>query len=238
MPVERSLPAQLIHTVGREVVSGGLAAHTVFTADDLERRFEVSRTVVREAVKVLRSKGLLDARPKVGMVVLRREHWNLLDADVIAWHQDTDSNQALIRDLEEMRSVFEPWAARTAAERRTVEDIAALEGAYDSMLSGMASDEADGLAVSAADLLFHRTLLASTSNELMSRLGQLIAPALRLRNEMTLSHSHDDSFLGLHGAVLEAVRTQLPDDAERAMRTLLIASAEDSAVVETQGRRR
>ena len=238
MPVQRSLPAQLIHTLGREVVSGELAAHTVFTADDLERRFKVSRTVVREAAKVLRSKGLLDARPKVGMVVLRRDRWNLLDADVIAWHQDTDSNQTLIRDLEEMRSVFEPWAARIAAQRRTVDDIATLEGAYDSMARDMASGHADHLAASVADLLFHRTLLAATRNELMSRLGQLIAPALRLRNQMTLAHAHDDSFLVLHEAVLQAVRTQRPGDAERAMHTLLIASAEDNAMVETQGRRR
>lgn len=231
MPVERSLPAQLVHAVGREVVSGGLATDTVLTADDLERRFEVSRTVVREAVKVLRSKGLLDARPKVGTQVLGRHHWNLLDADVIAWHQDTDSNQALTRDLEEMRSVFEPWAARTAAGRRSADDVTALEAAFDVMVEGVAEGHPAAPEIIEADLLFHRVLLAATRNEFMSRLGELIAPALRLRNEATLSHTHDDSFLGLHRAVLDAVRGQTPDDAERAMRTLLVTSAKDSAGV-------
>jgi DNA-binding FadR family transcriptional regulator len=218
------------------VVSGVLAADTVLTAENLERRFEVSRTVVREAVKVLRSKGLLDARPKIGTVVLGRAHWNLLDADVIAWHQDSESNLGLTRDLEEMRSVFEPWAARTAAGRRTAEDLATLDDAFDGMTRGVAGGHVGDIAVIEADLLFHRALLAATQNEFMSRLGELFAPALRLRNELTHSHPHDDSFLDLHRAVLDAVRAQRAGEAEKAMHKLLLASAQDSAAVGAKGR--
>lgn len=231
MSVQRSLPAQLVHAVGREVVTGALPSHAVVTAEDLERRFQVSRTVVREAVKVLCAKGLLEARPKSGTVVLDRHRWNLLDADVIDWHHGAESNAAVTVDLEEMRSVFEPWAARTAAERGTPEDLATLEAAYDVMAAGVKAGQPDAVSVIEADLTFHRTLLAATRNEFMGRLGQLFAPALRLRNTMTLSHSHDDGFLTLHRGVLDAVRDQRPDEAQAAMHRLLLASAQDSAAV-------
>lgn len=235
MSVQRSLPAQLVHTVGREVVTGALPSHAVVTAEDLERRFRVSRTVVREAVKVLCSKGLLEARPKSGTVVLDRQRWNLLDADVIGWHHGAESNAALTVDLEEMRSVFEPWAARTAAARRTDQDLAQLQAAYSVMAAGVEAGQPDGASVIEADLRFHRTLLGATHNEFMGRLGQLFEPALRLRNTMTLSHAHDDSFLKLHHAVLGAVADQAPDAAEAAMHELLLTSAHDSAAVAHQG---
>jgi GntR family galactonate operon transcriptional repressor len=234
MVAPQSLPAQLIHTIGREVISGLLAANTVVTAEDLERRFLVSRTVVREAVKVLSAKGLVEARPKIGTVILDRPRWNLLDADVIAWHHDTGGYARLTSDLEEMRRVFEPWAARTAAERRTDSELGDLEVAYDLMAHRVAEGRVVA-AVAEADVLFHQVLMAATQNEFMARLGQLFAPALRLRDVLTMAHSHDDTFLSLHQAVLDAVRGGRPEEAEHAMRKLLLASAHDSAAIARSG---
>jgi GntR family galactonate operon transcriptional repressor len=128
-----------------------------------------------------------------------------------------------------MRSVYEPWAARCAAARRTEEELHALEAAFADMAAGVATGKPDDPAVIDADLRFHSTLLTATRKEFMGRLGALIVPALRLRNEITLSHADRIDFLPLHEAVLEAVRAQDARLAEDSMRTLLEVSARDSA---------
>lgn len=230
MAVQRSLPAQVIRTLGQDIVSGALPAKTVVTADDLERRFSVSRTVVREAVKVLSEKGLVEARTKLGTVVLERMRWNLLDPEVIDWHYGTEGHAQLMSDLEEVRFVFEPWAARSAAERRTMTNLQRLESAFGLMVEGVDRGLRDTLVID-SDVLFHGELFLATQNEFMASLGHLFAPALRLRNEIAMAHVHDDTFVSLHEAVLQEVRDQKPREAEQAMRKLLAASAHDSASV-------
>ena len=81
----RNLPRQLVLELGGKIIGGEIPPGTILTSDTLEAQFGVSRTVVREALKVLHDKGLTRARTKTGTIVLEREEWNLLDPDVIAW---------------------------------------------------------------------------------------------------------------------------------------------------------
>lgn len=209
--------------LGLKIVSGTWPPGYIIDVDALERELGVSRTVVREAVKILTSKGLIAARPKFGTYVRDRPQWNLLDADVMSWRDTERPDPDLIRDLNEMRRILEPAAARLAADRRNPEEIATMEAA----LAGMTSDDVD-LHVE-SDLLFHRSLLAATHNELLSRLEVVLKMALSIRDRLAFSSQHSSAFMALHTAVAAAIRDGDPDAAESAMRELLDAAEKDSA---------
>ena len=124
--IARNLPAQIVENIGSKIVHGEIMPGTILTSDTLEEKFKVSRTVVREALKVLHDKGLTKARTKTGTIVLERTNWNLLDEDVISWMQISGLSPELVRDLEEVRASYEPWVARIAAKRRGTKDVADL----------------------------------------------------------------------------------------------------------------
>lgn len=209
--------------LGLKIVSGTWPPGYIIDVDALEGELGVSRTVVREAVKILTSKGLIAARPKFGTYVRDRPQWNLLDADVMSWRDTERPDPDLIRDLNEMRRILEPAAARLAAHRRNPEEIATMEAA----LAGMTSDDVD-LHVE-SDLLFHRSLLAATHNELLSRLEVVLKMALSIRDRLAFSSQHSSAFMDLHTAVAAAIRDGDPDAAESAMHELLSAAEKDSA---------
>jgi DNA-binding FadR family transcriptional regulator len=106
--IARNLPTQIVHDIGSKIVHGEITPGTILTSDILEEKFKVSRTVVREALKVLQDKGLTKARTKTGTIVLERSQWNLLDPDVISWLQVSGLSPELVRDLEEVRASYEP----------------------------------------------------------------------------------------------------------------------------------
>ncbi|WP_292408547.1 GntR family transcriptional regulator, partial [Mesorhizobium sp.] len=100
----------------------------------------VSRTSVREAIKVLSAKGLVEARRRVGVRVLSRDDWRLLDPVVLSWHPDIQNDSELISGLIEARRIFEPAAAELAARRATGSDLAAIETAFNAMRDSIPHD--------------------------------------------------------------------------------------------------
>ena len=96
---EQSLHGRIVHAIGRRILSGDLRPGDLLPA---EPDLGASRTVVREAVKVLAAKGLVESRPKTGTRVRPRDAWNLLDPDVLAWQQDGAVDDALLRKLTEV----------------------------------------------------------------------------------------------------------------------------------------
>lgn len=223
----RGVHGQVVDTLGQRIVQGAIAPGELIDPADVEREVRVSRTVVREAVKVLAAKGLVDALPRRGTYVLPREQWNLLDADIMRWRHAGDGAQdaELLGNLSELRFLVEPFAARLAAQRRTTADLAGLEAALEALGEGATVDDH-----TAADLAFHRAMLTATHNELIARLDVVLEPALRARDALTFPH-RDRRHLGLHAAVLEAVRSADADQAETAMRTLLSQAAADTAAL-------
>ncbi len=211
--------------LGLKIVSGTWSPGYIIDVDALESELGVSRTVVREAIKVMTSKGLIAARPKFGTYVRDRLEWNLLDADVMSWRDTERPDPDLIRDLNEMRRILEPAAARLAAHRRSPGEIDAIETA----LAGMESADVDRHVES--DLLFHRTLLSATHNELLSRLEVVLKMAMSIRDRLAFGGPHSDGFMDLHRAVAAAVKQGDPDEAERAMYALLNAAEKDSAAL-------
>lgn len=219
----RGLHGQLVHDIGSRIVGGDLPPGSAVDTEALEREFGVSRTVVREAIKVLGAKGLVESRPKRGTVVRDRAEWNHLDPDVIAWRFEAAPDRELLRSLQELRRIFEPPGARLAAERATEADLAAMCDA----LAAMRAHHGDAEAVTGDDLRLHRAILAATRNELLPQLESVIEAALRARHRVAFSATRDTSYLDRHEEVLRAIARRDPDAAERAMRRLLDAAEID-----------
>ncbi|MFJ7073772.1 FadR/GntR family transcriptional regulator [Streptomyces sp. NPDC098781] len=224
----RGVHGQTVEALARRILGGRIPEGATLDLVALQSELDVSLTALRESLKVLAAKGMVDARQKRGTFVRARSDWNLLDADVLRWQfegadQATDADRTLLRDLSEVRAIVEPAAVRLAAERRTDTDLAALEAALDAM-GERGSDP--GRAVE-ADLAFHRALLAATHNELLERMEMVIEPGLAHRDRIVHSHPHSEDPVPAHRAVLDAVRDQDPGAAETAMRALLVQAGRD-----------
>jgi DNA-binding FadR family transcriptional regulator len=218
----RGLHAQTVETLGSRIVRGYYEPGQALPPDQLENEFGISKTVLREALRVLAAKGLVDARQKRGTVVQERAAWSLLDADLLRW-QGGQPDAAFFANLAEVRGIVEPAGARLAAERRTQDDLHALRAAIDQM----ASAGNDALAVVAADLAFHQALLDAAHNELLSRMEVVIEAGLRARDAVVHSGEHWPDSVPVHRAILDAIEAQDGAAAERAMRRLLEQAAVD-----------
>jgi DNA-binding FadR family transcriptional regulator len=181
------------------------------------KRLRMSRSAVREAMKMLKAKGLLDSRPKVGTRVEPRERWNLLDRDVLAWYMATPDRTRFLRSVQEMRRIFEPEAAALAAVHRDARQMAAITTACRDM--GAATTFERRIE---ADVRFHLAILSAAGNEFLVPFGFLIESALTnvfvqvTRQVGTLQHAQS-----LHEDIEKAIRRRRPDGARRAVRRLL-----------------
>lgn len=191
------------------------------TEPELCRALGVSRTTLREAVKNLAAKGLVEVGPRTGTRVRPRHAWNLLDGDVVRWRLSLGVDARLVQDIYEMRECFEPRAAAFAAERGSEEEHAAVGWALDAM----AASGADAEAAVEADVRFHAAILLASGNPFLRSFTPMIEETLRAcfriaRHRVRLSP--DD--LSQHGAVLSALRRRNPAMAERATQRLLRVS--------------
>lgn len=180
-------------------------------------RFGVSRTVLREAMRTLTSKGLIESRPKVGTRVRTRSAWNLLDVDVLEWYSRVASPLQFALKLQEMREMIEPYAAALAAANHDEAALAPLAAAHRAMVEARNVDE-----WVRADLRFHLSVLAACSNELLIPLGTLIERTLEA--QLRLNAKRADVFnaaLPEHTAVFDAIVARDRDSARRAMAGLL-----------------
>jgi DNA-binding FadR family transcriptional regulator len=212
-----------VHEIGVRIVDGQLKPGETLPDNGFVGEAEVSRTVVREAIKVLAAKGLVESRPKVGTRVRPRRDWNLLDPDVLAWQLEAGPTREFLEDALELRQLIEPAAARLAAGRATDEEIAALQEAFTAMC------EARDLEASIdADVRFHSILLQAAHNELLEHLSSIVTAVLRMlfafssRPPRTFTRA-----LPLHEAIIEAVQSHDPEAAEAAALRLLEDTAKN-----------
>ncbi|HEY7604961.1 MAG TPA: FadR/GntR family transcriptional regulator [Gaiellaceae bacterium] len=214
----QGLHGALVHDIGVRILSGELEPGDALpTEAELTGEVAASRTVLREAVKVLAAKRLVQSRPKTGTRVRPRSEWNLLDPDVLAWQLEAGPPRAFLQDALELRQLIEPAAARLAADRATDTEIAALQEAFTAM------SEARNLeAWIEPDVRFHSILLQAAHNELLEHLLSIVTAVLRMlfafssRPPRTFTRA-----LPLHEAIIDAVRSHDPDAAEAAALRLL-----------------
>jgi GntR family transcriptional regulator, galactonate operon transcriptional repressor len=172
---------------------------------------------------VLSAKGIIDARQKRGTFVLPRTAWNNLDGDVMRWRSAGPPDFALLENLTEVRTIVEPAAARLAAERATDEDVQSLDDA----LGRMAKADGQAADAIAADLDFHRALLAATHNPLLVEMERVIANGLAQRDKVVHNADPADDPVPSHRAVLDAIRARDAVAAEEAMRALVDKASDD-----------
>ena len=123
-----------VFDLGIAIVSGRLPEGVPFPEAEIGKMLGVSRTVVREATKVLAAKGLLRSRPRVGTVPLPRDSWDVLDPEVLGWMLEHGPIADVIRDVSEVRMIIEPAAARLAAMRRSAEEAERLRALADELV--------------------------------------------------------------------------------------------------------
>ena len=213
---KRNLFAQVADELGSRIVRGEIKPGGAFPIEaELGQEFGASRSVIREAVKSLAAKGLLESRTRTGIRVLPPERWNLFDLDVLEWRYTSMPPEHFFRELFEIRRMIEPEAAAFAAERATSAEIVAIESAYDAMETSKATTD-DAIA---ADLLFHQSILAAGHNALLLQMGSLIGVGLLV--SYRISKDPFTLFLGKHKDVLVAIKERKPDVARKAMDVLL-----------------
>ncbi|MBQ4828171.1 FadR/GntR family transcriptional regulator [Alteromonas stellipolaris] len=177
-----SLSVQVAKEIGRRVVAGSLEPGTLLEEENsLAERYQVSRVVIRDAVKILVGKGLLDVRRGIGTKVRPRSEWTLLDDDVLAWHITAPPNQHFISQLMDVRLAFEPKAARWAAERANPEALKEIEEAVVRMEQESGSLEK----FIVADALFHQAVLRAAQNEFLTSMEGMIYSALLVSVRIT-----------------------------------------------------
>ncbi len=170
-----SMGSEVAHQIGREIATGYYVPGSLIEEEAaLSRRFGVSRTVVRDAVKVLVGKGLLEVRRGIGTRVNPREQWSLLDVDVLAWQLSTQADSAMLLQLMEVRQLFEPQAAAWAAKRAKASEVADILEAVNAMSSNVTDMEL----FLKADARFHRLVLRAAHNEFLLALSGIIYSSL------------------------------------------------------------
>lgn len=160
---KRSLHVQVAREIARKILSGDVAENEIIPSEmTLCEQFSVSRTALREAIKLLTSKGLLESKPKVGTRVKSRDNWNFLDSQLLDWVTDIGNNEAVYQDFLALRKAIEPEAAALAAKNATAEQRILLSATFQKM--DEISKNFDVESWTEADIQFHRLVFLSTGN--------------------------------------------------------------------------
>jgi DNA-binding FadR family transcriptional regulator len=231
LSIPREVPASLptgaarnaVEVLGRRIVNDQYRqGDAIPTEPELAESLGVSRTTVRDAIKVLSGKGMVRTARRYGTKVRPISEWHLLDADVISWHNSTHHRIGrMFVETTELRCIFEPAAAELAAERATSEQVRTILDAADALHPGsLATGE-----LYAADSLFHCTILDSTGNLMMRQLRPIIVGILRISYEFGVQGELGEpvSREG-HIRVAEAIRDRRPETARQEMERMLEAN--------------
>lgn len=215
----RSVHASLASEIGLRIVRGDYAPGAILPNEaKWAETFDVSRSAVREAIKMLMAKSLLASRPKIGSWVEPRERWNLLDRDVLSWYATGPDVGSFLRTLQEFRHIIEPEAAAFAASRRSEEQMLEISDSCRRMGEATSLPER-----TRADTQFHIAILRASGNELLVPLGVLIESALDhlflFTNRGSGDHGRAQT---LHEAIEKKIRLRQPDAARKAVRKLLV----------------
>lgn len=218
---DRGLPARIAGDIGRRITLGELkVGDTLPKEADMLTTLGVSRTTLREALKILSTKGFIEAKPRLGTRVRAAEHWNTLDPVVLSWQSDAEDQATLAEELFELRLSIEPLAARLAARRGSAAEHAEIRAAFARMAEGDARVE-DAIE---ADIAFHLNIFQSAHNRFLLPVASVIRAALSISIPKTMAATGGfGQSLAQHEAILVAIEERDEDKAfERA--AALIAS--------------
>ena len=219
----RNLTYAMLDEVGRSIVTGAYDESGFPTEAELAQRYQVSRSVTREAVKMLTAKGLLTARPRKGTTVQPSTSWNLFDPDVLRWLLERKFSLRLLRQFSDLRIAIEPAAAGLAAAAADQDGIAAIRAGF----ARMEAAEAGGDDPLEADIAFHIAVVSASANPFYMQFRDLVTTALRTSIRFTNRFQGRTASLPAHRSVLDAVEA---GDA-KAARAAMAAIIEDVMVL-------
>ena len=175
-----NITQSLVESIGGDIVRGEyVIGSSLPTEAEIAEKYSVSRTVTREAIKMLTAKGLVRSWPRRGTIVQKESGWNMLDADVLFWLLDRDVSIPLVIDFLRMRKAIEPAAAETAALISA--DTSEIESAIDEMKRA-AETGSNGLS---ADSKFHAAILRASDNPFFAQMAPMVDTALRMTIRIT-----------------------------------------------------
>jgi DNA-binding FadR family transcriptional regulator len=216
----RNLHSQVLWLLGVAIVGGDYPEGSILPPDaELLQRFGVSRTVLREALKTLSAKGMIEARARIGTRVLPRRRWNLFDADVLSWHFETGPDVDFLASLSEIRIGVELESAALAATRRSDDQAQALIACAQRMGEATSAEE-----FARTDLEFHRTVAEASGNPFMASISTLVE--LALTAAFTISSPIKDpaamsATVKAHGRIAQAILAGDADEARLAMKAVI-----------------
>ncbi|NEY31782.1 FCD domain-containing protein [Streptomyces sp. PRKS01-65] len=222
----RGLHGRVLDTLGPEITAGEYPPGSVLRTDELAQRFDVSRSVMREAVRVLESMHLVESRRRVGVTVRPRAEWNVYDPQVIRWRLAGADRAHQLRSLTVLRSAVEPVAAGLAARNATAEQCAELTECALGMVANSRGHRLEQYL--RHDIAFHRVILNASGNEMFARLGDVVAEVLAGRTHHdVMFHDPDPPAVSLHVKVAEAVREGDAGLAERLTREITVGALQE-----------
>ena len=235
-PIVGALHGGLLTALGTAIVSGEYAAGQVLTLDGVSTRYGLSRSVAREAIRVLESMGMVASRRRVGITVQPAANWNVFDPRLIRWRLEAGDRAAQLISLSELRRGFEPVAAALAARRANPDQCRIMAAAVsDMVMQGRAGDLEAYLR---ADKLFHQTLLEASGNEMFRALNGVVAEVLAGRTHHgMMPATPNPTAIDLHDQVARAIRMRDEEAAERAMRAIIDEATSAVAVEFRSGTR-
>ncbi|SMQ15202.1 transcriptional regulator, GntR family [Streptomyces sp. Ag82_O1-12] len=222
----RGLHGRVLDTLGPEITAGEYPPGSVLRTDELAQRFDVSRSVMREAVRVLESMYLVESRRRVGVTVRPKSEWNVYDPQVIRWRLTGADRPGQLRSLTVLRSAIEPVAAGLAARHATAEQCAELTECALGMVAHSRGHKLEGYLHH--DVAFHRVVLVASGNEMFARLGDVVAEVLTGRTQHdVMFEDPDPAAVTLHVKVAEAVREGDAARAEELTREITVGALQE-----------
>ncbi len=220
-PRRLSLHHHVVQELGERIVRGELKQGELLPSEEvLATRMSVSRTALREAIKVLSAKGLIESRPKIGTRIRAERYWSQLDADVLAWRCASMPTHEFSQTLMQMREIIEPAAAALAAQFGSVQQVEDIELAYRAMEDAANIDQ-----WIVADVAFHEAILLATNNPLLGSLFAVIQTALAAYFAISARTAKDFKYaLPHHQKVLAAIRKHQPQGARKVMQEMIADS--------------
>ena len=216
--------ASVLSALGARIASGQLEVGRVLNLEGICTEYAVSRSVAREAIRVLESMGLVASRRRVGITIQPRHRWNVFDPRVIRWRLDEGDRTEQLLSLSELRRGIEPVAAALAAQRANGHHCRILAAAVSDMV--VHGREGDLDAYLLADTIFHRTLLEASGNEMLRALDGVVEEVLSGRTHHgMMPRRPNPEAIALHDEVARAVRLGDAPTAERAMRAIIEEAA-------------
>ncbi len=213
----RNLTHGMLDTLGRAIVTGRYESRPFPTEAEIAKTHGVSRSVTREAVKMLTAKGLVSARPRQGTVVQPASAWNLFDTDVLRWTLERKFSVELLRHFNQLRVAIEPEAAALAARFGDEADLLAIRAGLDQMAAGEAG-LTDPLE---ADIAFHVAILRASKNPFYAQFQSVVSTALRTSIRFTNKIKGRSANIVDHAAVADAIIARDPAAAKVAMTRII-----------------